>query len=95
MKHIKLGPGDCGIFERAVEREWLITNGIGGFASSTVCETNTRRYHGLLVAAFEPPAVRILLVAKLDISIRYRGKDYPLFCNEFADGTVSSSSKVI
>lgn len=94
MTQLKLEPGDCGIFQRAVEREWLITNGIGGFASSTVCETNTRRYHGLLVAALEPPAVRILLVAKLDIAIRYRGKDYPLFSNEFADGTVAPQGYV-
>lgn len=89
MTQIKLGRGDCGIFKRAVEREWLITNGIGGFASSTVCEANTRRYHGLLMAALEPPAARTLLVAKLEISIRYRGQEYSLFCNEFADGTVA------
>ena len=94
MTQIKLGPGDCGIFERAVEREWLITNGIGGFACGTVCETNTRRYHGLLVAALEPPAVRFLLVAKLDITIHYRGQEYPLFCNEFADGTVAPKGYV-
>ncbi len=94
MTQIKRGPGDCGIFERAVEREWLITNGIGGFASSTICETNTRRYHGLLVAAFEPPTVRILLVAKLDITVRYRGQEYPLFCNEFADGTIAPKGYV-
>ena len=94
MTQIKLGPGDCGVFERAVEREWLITNGIGGFASSTICETNTRRYHGLLVAAFEPPAVRFLLVAKLDIAVRYRGQEYPLFSNEFADGTVAPQGYV-
>jgi len=89
MTQIKLGPGDCGIFERAVEREWLITNGIGGFASSTVCETNTRRYHGLLMAALTPPTGRTLLVPKLDISVRYLGRDYFLFSNEFADGTIA------
>lgn len=94
MAQLKLGPGDCGTFERAVEREWLITNGIGGFACSTICETNTRRYHGLLMAAFEPLAVRILLVAKLDITVRYRSQEYPLFCNEFADGTVAPKGYV-
>ncbi|PKM37925.1 MAG: glycogen debranching protein [Gammaproteobacteria bacterium HGW-Gammaproteobacteria-10] len=94
MTQIKLEAGNCKIFEQAVEYEWLITNGIGGFASGTVCEANTRRYHGLLVAAFAPPAVRILLVAKLEITIRYRGREYPLFCNEFADGTVAPKGYV-
>ncbi|MDT8407918.1 MAG: amylo-alpha-1,6-glucosidase [Methylococcales bacterium] len=89
MTQLKLGSGDCGIFERAVEREWLITNGIGGFASSTVCETNTRRYHGLLMAALTPPTGRTLLVSKLDISVRYLDRDYFLFSNEFADGTIA------
>ena len=94
MTLLKLGRVDCGNFERSVEREWLITNGIGGFACSTICETNTRRYHGLLMAAFEPLAVRILLVAKLDITVRYRSQEYPLFCNEFADGTVAPKGYV-
>ncbi|MGR8979849.1 MAG: amylo-alpha-1,6-glucosidase [Gammaproteobacteria bacterium] len=94
MAQFKLGRSDCGIFERAVEREWLITNGIGGFACSTICETNTRRYHGLLMAALDPPAARILLVAKLDITVRYRGREYSLFCNEFTDGTVAPKGYV-
>ena len=40
----------------ASAREWLETNGIGGFASSSIVNLNTRRYHGLLVAATKPPA---------------------------------------
>jgi predicted glycogen debranching enzyme len=89
MTQLKLGSGDCGIFQRAIEREWLITNGIGGFACGTVCETNTRRYHGLLMAALTPPTGRTLLVSKLDISVRYQGREYFLFSNEFADGTIA------
>src|ERR1700680_2453229 len=46
-------------------REWLFTNGIGGYAFGTVCGHHTRRYHGLLVAALQPPLGRTLLVAKL------------------------------
>ncbi|MFZ2452381.1 MAG: glycogen debranching enzyme N-terminal domain-containing protein [Methylovulum miyakonense] len=49
MTTIKLELRGYDTFGRAIEREWLITNGIGGFACGTVGETNTRRYHGLLV----------------------------------------------
>ena len=44
----------------AREREWLVTNGIGGFAMGTVPGVLTRRYHGLLIAALEPPLGRTL-----------------------------------
>ena len=49
--------------------EWLETNGLGGWAGSTISGCNTRRYHGLLVAATIPPAERMALVSKLDESI--------------------------
>jgi len=48
----------CSDLDAAGHREWLETNGIGGYASSTICGLNTRRYHGLLVAATQPPVVR-------------------------------------
>ena len=85
----QLGRGVCGNFERAVEREWLVTNGMGGYASGTVGDLNTRRYHGLLMAALSPPAGRTLLVAKVNATVRYGGKIYHLSCNEFVDGTVT------
>ena len=46
----------CADLDQASSHEWLETNGLGGFASSTICGLNTRRYHGLLVAAINPPA---------------------------------------
>jgi predicted glycogen debranching enzyme len=76
-------------FELSSRREWLVTNGIGGFASGTIAGLNTRRYHGLLVAALAPPVQRTLLLAKLDVTVTYRGQRYPLATNEFADGTIS------
>lgn len=69
-------------------KEWLVTNGIGGFASGTVAGLLTRRYHGLLVAALKPPLGRNLLVTKLDETVTYQGKNYPLSANRWADGTV-------
>ena len=62
-------------------KEWIITNGTGGFASSSVLEANTRRYHGLLVAPLMPPARRHLIISKLDESIVVNGEEYNLFTN--------------
>ena len=62
-------------------REWLITNGIGGYSSSTVLGINTRKYHGLLVAPLTPPARRTLILSKLDESIEVQGRKYNLYSN--------------
>ncbi len=77
-----------GVLSIAESGEWLCTNGIGGFASGTIAGLLTRRYHGLLVAALNPPLGRTLLVAKLDESVEYDGVRSPLFTNRWADGTV-------
>jgi glycogen debranching enzyme len=55
--------------EEALQYEWLETNGLGGWSSSSIVGCHTRRYHGLLVAATEPPAERMVLVSKLDETI--------------------------
>lgn len=62
-------------------KEWIITNGIGGYASSTVLGINTRKYHGLLVAPLEPPTRRTLILSKLDESVEIKGKKYDLYSN--------------
>ena len=67
--------------ENGLKREWIITNGLGGYASSTILGANTRRYHGLFVAPLNPPAKRYLILSKLDESIEIRGKKYELFTN--------------
>jgi predicted glycogen debranching enzyme len=69
--------------------EWLVTNGLGGYASGTVSHANTRRYHGLLVASLHPPVERVVMVCKVDLTVRYRGREFQLGCNEFADGTIT------
>ena len=53
-------------FETISSKEWIVTNGIGGYASSSICGANTRRYHGLLVASFNPPTARRVLGSKLE-----------------------------
>jgi len=69
-----------------------VTNGRGGYASGTVPGAATRRYHGLLVAALEPPLGRIMLVAGLVVYASYRGRRYALGSQEYADGTVHPDS---
>ena len=67
--------------EEGIKREWIITNGIGGYSSSTVVGVNTRKYHGLLVAPLTPPGRRMLILSKLDESIETNGKKYNLYTN--------------
>ena len=67
--------------ENALDKEWVITNGIGGYASSTIIGANIRKYHGLLVAPVMPPAKRKVILSKLDESIEIDGKKYDLFTN--------------
>ena len=86
---LSFGRDLCGDWTLSSRREWLVTNGIGGFACGTVAQANTRRYHGLLVASLAPPVDRVLLLSKLDMAVTYHGDRYELTANEFADGTIS------
>jgi len=85
---LDVGREVCGRLAEAEAREWLCTNGIGGFASGTVAGLLTRRYHGLLVAALKPPVGRTLLVTKLDEALDYAGAAWPLSADRWADGTL-------
>lgn len=62
-------------------KEWIITNGIGGFASQTVLGINTRKYHGLLIAPLDPPSRRFVILSKIDESITIDGKEEILYSN--------------
>ena len=85
---LEFGRRICGVLEEAESREWLVTNGIGGFASGTMATGGTRRYHGLLVAALEPPVGRTVLVSSLDETVRYGGADHPLATHRWASGAI-------
>ena len=67
--------------KECLQKEWVITNGIGGFCSTTVLGLNTRRYHGLLVASLLPPAQRHLILSKVDESIQIGNEKYNLYTN--------------
>ncbi len=85
---IDFGRDICGHLSAAEQREWLVTNGIGGYASGTIAGVLTRRYHGLLFAALKPPLGRTLLVTKLDEIAEYDGRSYALGTNRWAGGAV-------
>ncbi|MBI5078772.1 glycogen debranching enzyme family protein [Candidatus Saganbacteria bacterium] len=75
--------GDFRSIEQALEKEWLIANGIGGFASGTILGVNTRRYHGLLIAAARPPAGRIHAVANLEEDFIVGKEIFPLSIQQY------------
>ncbi len=87
--HVAFGREICGNLEASLTREWLVTNGLGGYASATVSGVLSRSYHGLLVAALEPPVERTVLVAGAVEWVVYDGQRYPLSTHEFGDGTFS------
>jgi len=69
--------------ESAESKEWLVTNGIGGYASGTVANVLTRRYHGLLIAATQLPTGRTFVATTLDETAEYNGTEYPLYTNRW------------
>ena len=64
-----------------IDKEWLITNGIGGYSASTILGINTRKYHGLLVAPLAPPARRYVILSKVDESVDIGNEKYNLYSN--------------
>jgi predicted glycogen debranching enzyme len=87
---IHFGRDICGILQSAESREWLVTNGLGGFASGTVAGNSTRRYHGLLLAALQPPAGRTQLVAGIDETVRYGGQEFSLNTTRWKSGAIDT-----
>ncbi len=85
---VQFGREICGDLAAAESREWLVTNGIGGYASGTVAGSQTRRYHGMLVAALQPPVGRTQLVSAIDEIVHYAGADFPLATHRWASGAI-------
>ncbi len=84
----------------SLKHEWLVTNGIGGYASGTIAGASTRRYHGLLVASRKPPVERCLLLAKLDETLEITDSSgklwaYPLFSNVWEGATETKGLEIL
>ena len=82
----------CTNFQESSSREWIETNGIGGFASSTVSGANTRRYHGLLTAATKPPLGRVTMLSKFEETLILDNKKFELSSNQYP---LESSSRTV
>ncbi|MEA2707847.1 MAG: hypothetical protein QOF78_448 [Phycisphaerales bacterium] len=78
-----------------LRREWLITNHLGGYASSTVPSLNTRKYHGLLVAAMTPPVHRMVLLSRVEEVVHCDGWPTPLACNEYPGAIHPNGNEVL
>ena len=85
---ISFDEAECRDLEGATRREWLETNGLGGYASTSITGTNTRRYHGLLVATTRPPTERSVLLAKLEEKLIVGDRHYELSTNYYERGTI-------
>src|ERR1700737_515653 len=85
---IQFGREICGNLETAESREWLVTNGIGGYASGAIAGGMSRRYHRLLIAALQAPVGRTQLVAWIDEIVRDGGSEFALATHRWASGAV-------
>ncbi len=80
---MELGYPNWKTFDEGIQKEYLITNGLGSFCSSTIIGANIRKYHGLLNASLVPPIKRHLLLSKIDETLEIDGEEYKLFSNQF------------
>ena len=91
---MRFGREVCGNLEAASEREWLVTDGLGGYAMGTVGGLRTRRYHGLLVVATKPPDGRMLGLAAIDASLVIGDNRIRLGVHEWASGAIDPAGYV-
>jgi len=82
-------------FRDVITKEWILTNGLGGYASQTVPGLNTRKYHGLLVAALQPPGERTVCLSKLDEDVIVADDTHRLGSNEFHNAIYPDGYKLI
>ena len=87
--NLQVGRDICENIQAGLDREWLVTNGLGGYASSSIVGATTRSYHGLLVAALHPPVERTVMVTKVDEEVRFPdGQTLALGVNEYQGGAL-------
>jgi len=85
MGGTRLGADFLSTYEEGIKREWVIGNGLGGYASSTVIGAGTRTYHGLLVAAPENSPGRLLVLSSLDEEISINEEIYKLAVHKYPE----------
>jgi predicted glycogen debranching enzyme len=82
---INLGRDICGNLEVSSRKEWLETNGLGGYACGTVAGMHTRSYHTHLTASLEPPLHRVSMLSQLEEYVLYGGQKYYISTNHYRD----------
>ncbi len=93
--HLQVGGNICSDINASLNHEWLVTNGIGGYASGSISGATTRCYHGLLVASLHPPVERTVMVTKVDEEvILHDGRSFLLGINEYQGGTIDPRGNV-
>ena len=92
---LKKNKSVLGDFNEAIRHEWLETNGLGGWSGSSIIGCNTRRYHGLLVAAIKPPAERMVLVSKLDEAIIVNDERFELGTNDYGNSIQTNGNQYL
>ncbi|QSB13234.1 glycogen debranching enzyme family protein [Natronosporangium hydrolyticum] len=96
MFQVRFGPQVCGDLDAGGQREWLLADGCGGYAMGTVSGLRTRRYHGLLVVAGDPPAQRRVALAALDPVLTLPGGgQVRLGCHEWASGAIAPAGHTL
>jgi predicted glycogen debranching enzyme len=86
---LRFGSQTLGDLDEATGREWLVTDGLGGYAAGTIAGLATRRYHGLLMVAVDPPRRRMLGLASLDPALVIGDSRVPLATHQWADLTLA------
>src|SRR5881397_3764456 len=87
--NLYVGRNVCADVQAGLDHEWLVTNGLGGYASGSIVGATTRCYHGLLVAALRPPVERTVLVTKIDEEVTLPdGRVLKLGVNEYQPGVI-------
>ncbi len=92
---MKFGKGYWKTFSAGLEREWVITNGIGGYAGSSIIGANTRKHQGLLVASLRAPVARYAILTKINEKMNIGGKDYSLYTNQRPGGWNEEGQKYL
>lgn len=95
MNTYKIGKGQIKNFQSGIEREWVITNGIGGYAGSSIIGAHTRKHHGMLIASLHPPVERYLVFSKLQEIFQVGSKQISLETNQRPGGNYEEGQKYL
>ena len=92
---IEFGPDICQEFDHAIKKEWIETNSLGSYSSSTIYGLNTRRYHGLLVVPLKSFTNRVNILSKLEESVFIENRVYEISANQFNGGVYPDGYKFL